>query len=100
MATTNLMGDQEHDHAARLARFAIEAVQAASVTTLIHPLVGKSATLDHALGKCSSDADIRLISLNARRRYKWIWTMRSEATLASARASTRGLSVRTRDVSL
>jgi hypothetical protein len=31
MATTNLMGDQEHDHAARLARFSIEAVQAASV---------------------------------------------------------------------
>ena len=31
MATTNLMGDQEHDHAARLARFAIDATKAASV---------------------------------------------------------------------
>ena len=34
MATTNLMGDQEHDHAARLARFAIEAAKAASVLNL------------------------------------------------------------------
>ena len=32
MATTNLMGDQEHDHAARLAHFAVEAVTSASVS--------------------------------------------------------------------
>jgi hypothetical protein len=31
MATTNLMGDQENDHAARLARFSVEAAAAAQV---------------------------------------------------------------------
>jgi hypothetical protein len=43
MATTNLMGDQEHDHAARLARFSVEAAAAAQAWPLSMPF---SPTLD------------------------------------------------------